>query len=135
MLLLQARESLMAHFRPLLTFHELTEQQWRIIRTLGENEPLEPHQLGMLCAISSPSISGVLRRMESGGLISRSSVPRDQRRVLVSLTEAGEGKRKTVALDIERRYAALENRIGTARLQQVYREVDKLLRTLASEPS
>ncbi|MGB8973723.1 MAG: homoprotocatechuate degradation operon regulator HpaR, partial [Pseudomonas capeferrum] len=30
--LLQAREAAMAFFRPLLNEHDLTEQQWRVIR-------------------------------------------------------------------------------------------------------
>ena len=45
LLLLQARESVMAEFRPLLNEHGLTEQQWRVIRALLHDGPLEPRQL------------------------------------------------------------------------------------------
>ncbi len=34
--LLQAREAAMAHFRPIVKRHNLTEQQWRIVRILAE---------------------------------------------------------------------------------------------------
>ena len=34
--LLRARETVMHRFRPLLASHDLTEQQWRVIRVLGE---------------------------------------------------------------------------------------------------
>ena len=42
LLLLQAREGVLAHFRPILNAHGVTEQQWRIIRALLEGGPLEP---------------------------------------------------------------------------------------------
>ncbi len=35
-LLLQAREGVMARFRPILNAHGITEQQWRIVRGLLE---------------------------------------------------------------------------------------------------
>ncbi|MDA5180708.1 homoprotocatechuate degradation operon regulator HpaR, partial [Klebsiella pneumoniae] len=34
--LLQAREAAMAYFRPIVKRHNLTEQQWRIVRILAE---------------------------------------------------------------------------------------------------
>ena len=43
--LLQAREAAMAFFRPLLNEHDLTEQQWRVIRILKQHGELENYQL------------------------------------------------------------------------------------------
>jgi sulfite reductase beta subunit-like hemoprotein len=60
LLLLQAREGVMAQFRPILNAHGVTEQQWRIVRALLEQGPLEPRQIGEVCRISSPSLAGVL---------------------------------------------------------------------------
>ncbi|MES1162929.1 MAG: MarR family transcriptional regulator, partial [Rhizobacter sp.] len=85
-LVLRARDALMAQFRPLLSTHGLTEQQWRIVRELLEQGPQEPRQLCDACSISSPSIVGVLQRMEETGLVARERMPHDQRRVQVSLT-------------------------------------------------
>jgi hypothetical protein len=45
LLLLQAREGVIAHFRPILHAHGLTEQQWRIVRALLDQGPLEPRQI------------------------------------------------------------------------------------------
>src|SRR3569832_48065 len=86
LLLLQARERVISYFRPILNAHGITEQQWRIVRVLLEVPALEPRQIGELCAISSPSMAGVLERMEQAGYVSRRRVEHDQRRVLVSLT-------------------------------------------------
>src|ERR1700709_1245223 len=86
MLRLRAREKMMVRFRPVITAHGLTEQQWRVIRALNESGPMEPRQISDICTISSPSMAGVLARMESMGLITKERFAEDQRRVLVSLT-------------------------------------------------
>ncbi|MFP3759065.1 homoprotocatechuate degradation operon regulator HpaR, partial [Cupriavidus sp. SIMBA_020] len=51
MLLLEARETLMGMFRPILKEFALTEQQWRIVRVL-DGEPahaLEAGQIARRC--------------------------------------------------------------------------------------
>ena len=46
MALLQAREAAMRLFRPMLAEHDLTEQQWRVLRALSSAEgPLEPGEI------------------------------------------------------------------------------------------
>ena len=70
-LFLKAREELLCHFRPIITHFGLTEQQWRILRTLDEKEQLEPREICELCHILSPSLTGVLARMETIGLVTR----------------------------------------------------------------
>ena len=86
LLLLQAREHVISHFRPILNANGFTEQQWRIVRLLFEVRSLEPREIGELCRISSPSLAGVLARMEELGLVARRRLQHDRRRVRVSLT-------------------------------------------------
>ncbi|MEP6969528.1 MAG: MarR family transcriptional regulator, partial [Betaproteobacteria bacterium] len=71
LLLLQAREQVIARFRPLLNENGVTEQQWRIVRALLETGPLEPREIVVVCGISSPSLAGVLARMEELDLVAR----------------------------------------------------------------
>lgn len=126
-LLLRARDTLMAQFRPLLGEHGLTEQQWRILRELLEQGPLEPRQLCDACSISSPSIAGVLARMEETGLVARERMPHDQRRVLVSTTQKSRELALELVPQIEARYAALERTLGVKAMQEVYDTLDALL--------
>lgn len=117
----------MAHFRPLLAAHGLTEQQWRILREIVEQGPLEPRQLCEACSISSPSIVGVLARMEETGLVARERMAHDQRRVRVSLTsQSRKAAQKLIPL-IEQRYEALEQALGLRSIQEVYDALDALL--------
>jgi homoprotocatechuate degradation regulator HpaR len=127
LLLLQAREGVISRFRPVLNAHGVTEQQWRIVRALLESGPLEPRQIGHLCRISSPSLAGVLARMDDLGLVRRERLPHDQRRVKVSLTTKSRELAAALAPQIEAVYTALETLVGTARVQQVYALLDELI--------
>ena len=129
-LMLQSREALMEHFRPLLNEHGVTEQQWRILRALMEEGPLEPRQLCKMCLISSPSITGVLVRMEEAGMVQRERMDHDQRRLKVSLSARGRQLARRVAPGVEHRYEALERLVGVKPLMQVYDVLDTLLRKL-----
>src|SRR3954451_24750942 len=77
LLLLQARESVIGRFRPVLNAHGVTEQQWRIVRALLERGPMEPREIGALCALSSPSLAGILARMDETGLVARERLGHD----------------------------------------------------------
>lgn len=130
LLLLQARESVIAHFRPLLNEHGLTEQQWRIVRALLEQGPLEPRQIVSSCRISSPSLAGVLARMDELGLVTRERLDHDQRRVRVTATAKSRALAASMAPRVQATYAALEARLGPAFTAQVYAVLDELLTRL-----
>lgn len=139
LLLLQTREDVVARFRPILHAHGVTEQQWRVLRALAENEPqpLEPRQLGAACTISSPSLTGVLARMDELDLVARRRDDTDARRVLVTLTASGRALVRRIAPRIEREYQALEAAIGADLLRDVYALLDRLrgeLRATAAIP-
>jgi homoprotocatechuate degradation regulator HpaR len=120
----------MSRFRPVLNQNGVTEQQWRILRVLLDEDGLEPRQLCERCLISSPSIAGVLTRMEEAGWIQRERMEHDQRRVKVTVTAATKKLGKSMAPMIEREYLELENKVGVKQLQQVYDALDTLLQHL-----
>ncbi len=130
LLLLQARERVISHFRPLLNAHGITEQQWRIVRVLLETTALEPRQIGELCAISSPSLAGVLQRMEQGGLVARRRLASDQRRVQVSLTVQARELAAAMGPQVDATYRRLERVLGTDFLLAMQDALDHLLANL-----
>ena len=127
MLLLRAREKMMERFRPLLTENGLTEQQWRVIRALTENGPMEPREISDICTISSPSMAGVLARMEAMELITKERFADDQRRIRVSLTKKSVGLVRVISKDLEARYRELERTVGPEVVERVYSAIDDLL--------
>lgn len=134
-LLLQARETLLAGFRPILRQFGITEQQWRVMRTLNEGEPMEPNQLAEACLILSPSLTRMLSGMEDAGLVERTRSITDQRRQLVSLTPPARAIIAQMEPLIDARYQELEQRLGSERLTEVYRALDAMLASLALQPN
>ena len=132
MLLLQAREEVFSRFRPLLNDAGVTEQQWRVIRALLESGPMEPRQICDICCLSSPSLAGILARMDELGLVLRERFPNDQRRVLVSVSAKGADLATQLAPRIEATYKALESLIGQSFAHDLYETLDQLLEKLGS---
>lgn len=130
LLLLRAREAVLSRFRPVLTAHGLTDQQWRIARLLDETGPLEPRQIGDAVQILSASLVGVLARMGEAGLVTRRRVASDQRRVLVSLAPRGRRLVRAIAPLVEAQYRALEVEIGAELLGDLHDAADRLLARL-----
>lgn len=134
LLLLQAREAVMARFRAILNRHGVTEQQWRVIRALLDESPLEPRQICERCQLLSASAAGVLARMEELGLVKRERMPSDQRRVLVSITPKSRSIARRVAPLADAQYARIEREVGAERLAQVYATLDDLIERLGALP-
>ncbi|SPC05687.1 homoprotocatechuate degradation operon regulator HpaR [Cupriavidus taiwanensis] len=131
-LLLQAREALLAGFRPILRQFGVTEQQWRVLRTLNERGPMEPNQLAEACLILSPSLTRMLAGMEEAGLVERTRSATDQRRQLVNLTAAARDVIARMEPLIDTRYQQLAQQLGEARLAGIYGALDAMLSGLGA---
>ena len=88
--LMRAREAVMAHIRPVLRAHGVTEQQWRVLCTVRDLKETEITALAERVFLLAPSLSRILRDLEARGLMLRRPSIQDQRRVLVSVTDEGE---------------------------------------------
>lgn len=126
-LLLQAREAVMAHTRPSLREHGLSDQQWRVLRVLGEHGTVETGRVAREAYILSPSLTGVLARMERDGLIRRERDPDDQRRTVVEATAKGRKMVDRLSTTIEMHYQWLEQSLGKPKLTQLYELLDQLI--------
>ena len=126
-LLLQAREAVMAHTRPSLRVHALSDQQWRVLRVLGENGAVETGRVAREAFILGPSLTGVLARMERDELITRSRDPEDQRRTVVEATPRGMKLVKKLSSSIEAHYRWMEESLGKQKLAQLYGLLDELI--------
>ena len=126
-LLLQARESVMAHTRPGLREHGLSDQQWRVLRVLGEHGVVETGRVAREAFILGPSLTGVLARMERDGLIRRARDPQDQRRTVVEATAKGRQLVKKLSHTIEAHYAWMEKSLGKQKLTQLYELLDAVI--------
>jgi homoprotocatechuate degradation regulator HpaR len=134
LLLLLAREGVIARFRPILNQHGLTEQQWRILRVLVETDVLEPRQIVHLCGISSPSLAGILARMAEQGLVTRQGLAHDRRRLAVSATARSRRMARRMAPQIEAVYAGIEAEMGAEAVARLYAALDGVIAALGGGP-
>lgn len=126
MALLQARESAMRRFRPMLRGHGLTEQQWRVIRALAEVDHIEVSELAERSLLLGPSLTRILQFLESKDLVSRTRVVADQRRSTIALTASGRSVFEEVAPDSEACYAEIEEAFGKDGLDQLYDQLHRM---------
>ena len=68
----------------------LTPTQWAALSKLAETGPCSQNQLGRLTAMDVATIKGVIDRLTARGLTETAPDPEDGRRLLVSLTRAGQ---------------------------------------------
>jgi homoprotocatechuate degradation regulator HpaR len=123
--MLVARDNLMSHFRPIWNHYGLTEQQWRILRALHDYGSLEPRELCEVSQISSPSMAGILARMEEVGMIKRSRIPEDQRRLIVKLSNKGTLLLSKIGPLIDLQYAYIEEACGKQLFFELFAVLDK----------
>ena len=66
--MLRAREAIMLSFRPLLAKHGFTEQQWRVLRVLGEKGTSDAGQVAFEACILAPSLSRIIGKLENDNI-------------------------------------------------------------------
>jgi homoprotocatechuate degradation regulator HpaR len=121
MTLMRAREAVMAEFRPTLHSFDLTEQQWRVLRALAEQQgAITVGELADRTLLLGPSLSRILVNLDDRGLIERTTDGGDQRRSHIVISSVGSELFQQIAPINEERYRWVEQRFGAARLAQLY---------------
>ena len=87
--LLRAREALLLSFRPMLLKHNFTEQQWRVLRVLGEKGPCDAGQLAHEACILSPSLSRIINTLIEFKYIEKNKDSSDKRKIILMISENG----------------------------------------------
>ncbi len=87
--LLRAREKVMKPARLLLVDAGVTEQQWRVVRVLVEEGPMDPTTIADRAVLLLPSLTRILQKLEDKGLITRTRDDQDGRRQVIKATDDG----------------------------------------------
>ncbi|MGF6174548.1 homoprotocatechuate degradation operon regulator HpaR [Ensifer sp. 4252] len=124
--LLRAREAVMGHFRPMLARHEITEQQWRVIRILAESGKVDASEMADKAFILAPSLTRIIRSLEERGLITKHKDADDGRRVLLEIAPAGMRVIADVGPESRAIYDTLEARYGRERVEVLLDMLDEL---------
>ena len=87
--LLRAREALMLSFRPMLAKHNFTEQQWRVLRVLGEKGPCDAGKLANEACILAPSLSRIINTLIDNQFIEKNLDNHDKRKIILNISDNG----------------------------------------------
>ncbi|MFX0543308.1 MarR family winged helix-turn-helix transcriptional regulator [Roseovarius sp. S4756] len=95
---LYAASNLVARlYRPVLGPLGLTYPQYLVMLVLWESAPQSIGSLGERLHLDSGTLTPLIKRLVAGGFVSRQRDPADDRRVLVALTDKGQGLRDEAA--------------------------------------
>lgn len=117
--LMHAREHAMIPIREMLAETGLTEQQWRVLRVLSQYGPQDVTAISERASLLLPSLTRILRTMDSKGLTQRMTDPEDGRRQRVEITEAGQGILDQYKDESMRIVQGFRDRLGDARYEQL----------------
>ncbi len=92
--LVVAARSVLSIYRPLLEPMGLTHPQYLVMLALWADAPLSVGEIGTMLQLDSPTLSPLLKRLESAGLIIRRRSDVDERQVIVELTPQGRDLRE-----------------------------------------
>ena len=84
-------------YRELLKDLDLTYPQYLVMLVLWERDGLTVGEIASRVFLDSPTVTPLLKRLETAGLVSRDRSPQDERQVLITLTDAGRALRKRSA--------------------------------------
>jgi DNA-binding MarR family transcriptional regulator len=87
--LVVASRSVLSIYRPLLEPMGLTHPQYLVMLALWGDSPLSVSEIGSLLQLDSPTLSPLLKRLASNGLITRTRSSADERQLNIELTQKG----------------------------------------------
>ena len=117
--LVRARESVMGPFRNLLRRYDLTEPQWRVLRTVDQLGEIEMTELSRVTALLMPSLSRITRELEQRGYLRKEPDPTDLRRMIVRLSETGRLLVEMASPECEAVYRAIRHAMGNEKLREL----------------
>ena len=130
MMLYRALDAVMPRFRRIFNEFGLTEQQWRVLRVLWEEEEIAFRTLSDLTLIPAPSLVGVVDRLANQGLVGRHRSEQDRRNVFVFATDAGKELHGKVRPRVDAAYVELRSSIDEREWDEL---IDGLERIAALE--
>lgn len=81
--------------------HGVQIEAWRIMESLDGNAPLSMGKLARIVLINPPTLSKLVDRMVSDGLVHRRAAQEDQRQINLLLTDLGRLRMLQIRADVE----------------------------------
>ena len=96
--LYSASHAMTKTYKPMLDRLGLTYPQYLVMLVLWENDAILVKEVGARLFLDSGTLTPLLKRLETNGLVSRNRDPHDERQVRIVLSEHGRALREQAAL-------------------------------------
>lgn len=131
--LLRTRELIMENVRPMLARHDITEQQWRVIRVVSELGPSDATTIADQACILAPSLSRILKTLIEKGVLISVKDANDGRRSVVALTKEGQAFLDRVQPESTAIFSELREAVGSERWEQLVTLLQDIRQDLKSK--
>ena len=126
MLLSRALDKVMPNYRSLFQAYDLTDQQWRVLRALWEQKHLTSAEISQITILPTPSLVGILDRLEKKGLIGRLRSVEDRRHVHITPTQAGRDLQEQILPKVEKIHDDFMQRVTAEEWDELNRILNKM---------
>ena len=126
MILSRTLDGVMPVYRALFQEHAITDQQWRVMRALWEQKHLTSKQISEITLLPSPSLVGILDRLEKKGFVGRLRSIEDRRLVYIVPTQAGRKLQELMLPKIEQIHDRFMHQVTPDEWAELNRILDKL---------
>ena len=126
MILSRTLDGVMPVYRALFQEHAITDQQWRVMRALWEQKHLTSKQISEITLLPSPSLVGILDRLEKKGFVGRLRSIEDRRLVYIVPTQAGRKLQELMLPKIEQIHNRFMHQVTPDEWGELNRILDKL---------
>jgi homoprotocatechuate degradation regulator HpaR len=126
MVLYRTLDAVMPRFRKIFNEFGLTEQQWRVLRVLWDEQALTLNRLAALTLIPPPSLVGIVDRMERAELVTRQRSQADRRKVNVVLTSQAVALEDEIMPRVASAYAELKQSVDPQTWQRVVEGLNEI---------
>lgn len=126
MILSRSIDGIMPVYRTLFQEHAITDQQWRVMRALWEQKHLTSKQISEITLLPSPSLVGILDRLEKKRFIGRLRSVKDRRLVYIVPTQAGRELQELMLPKIEEIHDSFMKKVTPEEWGELNRILDKL---------
>ncbi len=110
--LYSASHAMTKTYKPMLDRLGLTYPQYLVMLVLWENDAILVKEIGARLFLDSGTLTPLLKRLESNGLVSRTRDPHDERQVRIALSEQGRALRGPAAQIPEQVLCASGQQLG-----------------------
>jgi len=117
--LLRARETVMSPIRKVLKDHDVTDQQWRVLRVLHENGLMDAKELAKSACVLAPSLTRIIKNLEEKNMLTRRADGKDGRRVLLQILPLGAQLIESVTPEVQVIYQGLNDKYGAQKMSDL----------------